>query len=134
MAFKVIIAGSRSFNDYKLLEKKCDIILSSVTDEIWIISGTAHGADKLGEDYAKKRGYRLVQCPAPWNDIDGKPYKEIGTNSKGKLYWIKAGHARNVFMAEQADALIAFNYGTGGTNDMIKIAKAKKLKVREIKL
>ena len=36
--FKVIIAGSRKFQDYDLLERKCDSILSSIEDEIWIIT------------------------------------------------------------------------------------------------
>ena len=42
--FKVIIAGSRTFKDYDLLEQKCDQILSSIQDEIWVISSTAEGA------------------------------------------------------------------------------------------
>jgi predicted Rossmann fold nucleotide-binding protein DprA/Smf involved in DNA uptake len=58
--FKFIIAGSRDFTDYSFLEKKCDFLLQNVTDEIEIISGGADGADRLGEAYAKARGYKLT--------------------------------------------------------------------------
>ena len=45
---KIIIAGARTFEDYNLLKDKCDKLLSNQT-EIEIASGTANGADKLGE-------------------------------------------------------------------------------------
>ena len=132
--FKVIIAGSRSFQDYELLKKKCDQILSSIKDEITIISGTAKGADQLGEKYAQERKYWLMEFPAPWNDIEGKPQKEIGFKN-GTKYWKLAGHYRNSLMADEADALIAFNVGnSSGTLNMIDKAKEKGLKIREIKL
>ena len=131
--FKVIIAGSRKFQDYDLLERKCDSILSSIEAEIIVISGCATGADILGEKYAQKRGYYVLECPAPWDDIEGKPAKEIGINSRGQKYWKKAGHYRNELMAQEADALIAFNLNNSvGTQDMIRRAKAHGLKIREI--
>ena len=134
MTFKVIIAGSRNFNDYNLLETKCNNILSKIKDEIIIISGCCEkGADKLGEKYAQKRGYYVLECPAPWDDIEGNPAKEIGINSRGQKYWKKAGPYRNELMAQEADALIAFNLNNSvGTQDMIRRAKAHGLKIREI--
>lgn len=133
--FKVIIAGSRAFKDYEMLKKKCDNILASMKDcEIWIISGTAQGADQLGERYAFERGYYLMECPAPWDDIKDKPKSEIKIDAMGRPYWIKAGHYRNQQMAEEADALIVFDLGTPGTKDMIRRAYEKNLKVREIKI
>lgn len=131
--FKVIIAGSRSFNNYELLKQKCDSILSKIDAEIWIISGTAQGADRLGEKYAQERGYYLLEVPAEWNKIEGKPYKEIGTTATGKPYWKLAGHDRNERMARNSDALIAFDMGTPGTKDMIKRATNHGLKVRIIR-
>ena len=131
--FKVIIAGSRKFQDYDLLERKCDSILSSIEDEIIVVSGCAIGTDILGEKYAQKRGYYVLECPAPWDDIEGKPAKEIGINSRGQKYWKKAGPYRNELMAQEADALIAFNLNNSvGTQDMIRRAKAHGLKIREI--
>ena len=128
--FKVIIAGSRAFRDYDLLEKKCDQILSSIQDEIWVISG----AYTLGEKYAQKRGYYLLECPAQWDDIEGKPTSEIGTNSRGQKYWKLAGLRRNEQMAQNADALILFNLGTSGSQNMLYNARKLGLKIRDIKI
>jgi predicted Rossmann fold nucleotide-binding protein DprA/Smf involved in DNA uptake len=52
---RVIIAGSRDFNDYELLKKHCDYLLQN-QKEVEIISGGARGADKLGERYASGEG------------------------------------------------------------------------------
>jgi len=112
---KVIIAGGRGFNDYDLLCRKADKILSRQS-EIEIVSGAARGADKLGERYADERGYPIKRFPADW-----------GTFGK------KAGYMRNEDMAEYADALIAFWDGTSkGTKHMIDIARNNDLKVRVI--
>lgn len=135
--FKVIIAGSRSFRDYDLLEQKCDKILNSIQDEIWVISGTAKGTDQLGEKYAQKRGYYLLECPADWNNYLDKPKSQIGQTKSGNKYWKLAGIERNRKMASEAQALIAFNQGKGGssgTNNMIREAQKRDLMIREIKV
>jgi len=112
---KVIIAGSRDFNDYDLLCRKADKILSK-QNEIEIVSGTAKGADKLGERYAEERGYPVKRFPADW-----------GTHGK------RAGYIRNEEMAIYADGLIAFwNEQSKGTKHMIDLAELHKLKVRVI--
>ena len=36
-------------------------------EDIVIISGTASGADRLGERYAKEKGFQLRRFPADWN-------------------------------------------------------------------
>jgi hypothetical protein len=131
--FKVIIAGNRKFNNFELLIEKCDNILKDIEDEIQIVSGKASGADTLGEDYAKLRGYSIKEFPAPWADIEGKPESEIGVRWDGKKYWKKAGIFRNGQMAEYADALIAFHNGSSGTANMIKTADKYNLKKRVIK-
>jgi hypothetical protein len=114
--FKVIIAGGRDFQDYNLLKEKCDSILSSVKDDIMIVSGCATGADSLGEKYAAENDYIVAYFQPNWN-----------------LYGRGAGMVRNREMAEYGDALIAFHDGQSkGTANMIKIAKEKGLKVRVI--
>lgn len=116
--FRVIIAGSRDFSDYNLLREKCDRILSDQKNnhQIVIVSGTARGADRLGEKYAKERGYEVRQYPADW-DAHGK----------------SAGFIRNREMAKNADALIAFWDGQSkGTKLMIDLAKDHGLAVRVI--
>lgn len=117
--YKVIIAGTRMFADYKLLCSSCDKLLSQkgLTHDIIIVSGTARGADKLGERYAKERGYNVELFPADWEN-------------KGRA----AGYIRNADMADNADALIAFWDGTShGTAHMIDIARKKNLPVRVIR-
>ena len=59
--------GTRTFTDYKKLCKVCDHLLQD-QNNIEIVSGSYYrGADKLGEQYAKERGYKLTKFPADWN-------------------------------------------------------------------
>ena len=112
---KVIIAGGRDFNNYDLLCRKADKILSRQT-EIEIVSGIAKGADKLGERYSVERGYKITRFPADWN-----------------FFGKSAGYIRNVEMAEYADTLILFwNGKSKGSGHMLKIATEMKLKIRVI--
>lgn len=112
--FKVIIAGSRTFTDYLLLEKTMDSLLSNIEDEIVVLCGKATGADALGDNYAKKRGYTVEYYPADWNK-----------------YGKSAGYIRNKEMACNADALVAFWDGESrGTYHMITLAHKHGLKVR----
>lgn len=113
---RVIIAGGREFNDYSLLSSVCDHMLQN-QHYIEIISGTARGADKLGERYAKERGYKIIPFEANW-----------------QLYGKAAGYKRNQLMAENANALIAFWDGKSkGTKHMIDIATKKGLKVKVVR-
>ena len=115
--FRLIIAGGRDFNNYHALCKKVDFLLKNVYDDVQIVCGKARGADQLGERYAKEKGYKIRYFPADW-DGDGKG----------------AGFIRNVRMAENADALVAFWDGKSkGTEHMIKTAREKKLHVRVIR-
>lgn len=128
--FKVIIAGGRDFDQYNLLESYCKHVLKN-HDKIEIVSGTAKGADELGEKFAIKNNLGLKSFPADWTNIEGKPASQIGTRKDGTKYWKAAGHARNRQMAEYADALIAFWDGKSkGTKDMINQAESLKLKVK----
>ena len=114
--FRVIIAGGRDFDDYEAMKRSMDILLKNITDDIVIVCGMAKGADRLGERYAKENGYKIRYFPAEW-DMDGK----------------SAGFKRNVKMAENADALVAFWDGKSrGTQHMIKTARDKGLSVRVI--
>jgi len=109
---KLIIAGSRNFNDYKKLCKICGHLLQNQAN-IEIISGAARGADQLGEKYASEKGYSIKQFPANWNK-----------------YGKAAGPKRNLQMANYSDALIAFWDGKSrGTKNMIELANKRKLNV-----
>lgn len=115
-AFRVIVAGGRDFNNYELLVAKMDYLLQRIQKRIVVLCGKARGADALGERYAKEKGYEIIYYPADWN-----------TNGKS------AGYIRNLEMAENADALVAFWDGESrGTKHMIDIARRKRLNVRVI--
>ena len=116
--FKVIIAGSRGFSNYKLLHEQCNKFLREKrkTHNIIIVSGGARGADKLGEKYSQDEGFALEVYPAQWDK-----------------YGKRAGFRRNEQMAEVADALIAFWDGKShGTKHMIDIMNEKNLEGRVI--
>ena len=120
MLYRIIIAGGRSFSDYKLLKDKLDYYLRDKVRqgyEIIIISGTANGADKLGERYAMERGYKIERYPADWNK-----YKKA------------AGYRRNVQMSEVANACVVFWDGISpGSKHMIDIATNKGLPLRIVR-
>lgn len=112
--FRVIIAGGRDFQDYPLLCQTMDFLLSNIQEEIVIVCGKARGADSLGEQYAKDRGYTIHPFPADW-DKHGR----------------SAGFVRNKEMVQNADALVAFWDGQShGTKHMIDLAHRHQLKVR----
>ena len=63
---KLIIAGSRTFNDYKKLCAECDNLLQDQKNIEIVSGGYYRGADKLGEQYAAERGFLLTKFPADW--------------------------------------------------------------------
>ena len=91
--FKLIIAGGRDFRDFNILCDKCERLLAHKrnTHNIVIVSGTARGADQLGERYAVEKGFPILRFPADWLQ-----------------YGKAAGPIRNRQMTDNADALIAF--------------------------
>lgn len=129
---RVIIAGSRLFDDFRYLESKCHTVFHSLSKEnilsghikedisnMEIISGTAKGADKLGEIFAVKHNIKIKRFPADWN-----------------TYGKRAGYIRNEQMAKYAisddnyGVLIAFWDGESrGTKHMINLANKHGLKV-----
>lgn len=115
--FRVIIAGTRDFDNYELLKSYVDKMLINKRQQgerIIIVSGHCRGADLLGERYAHERGYVLDVYKPDWH-----------------TYGRKAGVLRNRQMAERADALIAFWDGSSrGTKNMIDEAIAHNLLVR----
>jgi hypothetical protein len=116
--FKVIIAGSRGFSNYKLLKETCDKYLreKKKTHNVVVISGHARGADSLGEKYASDEDLDLEIYPADW-----------------KKYGKSAGFMRNEQMADIADAVIAFwNGESHGTKHMIDTAEEKGLNVKVV--
>lgn len=110
-AFRLVIAGSRGFEDYSVLSGAVDDFLKQLAPKrpVTIVSGTARGADRLGEQYARQKGYALEEYPANWHYF-------------GKAAAVK----RNAQMAEIADAAIVFWDGqSAGAKNMIECAEAR---------
>lgn len=119
---RVIIAGSRNFTDFYLLNETMTRLLSDVmTDNLEIISGGCRGADKMGELYAKNWNVKYTVFSADWDK-----------------YGKAAGPIRNEQMAKYAaeadrGILIAFPIGESrGTRNIIKLAKQYGLEVNVI--
>jgi len=115
---RVIIAGSRTIDDYALLETTIEE--SGWEDQISVVVyGGAKGVDRLGLGYAMSNDIPVSSFLADW-----------------ERYGKAAGSIRNEQMAKNADALIAIWDGISkGTKNMIDTAKKYHLKVfvKEIK-
>jgi len=110
--YKVIVAGSRDFNDYGLLERELiNFLRGRKPSEVEIVSGGARGADRLGERFAKEKKCRLALFKADWDK-----------------YGKSAGYRRNVEMAEYSNACVVFwDSVSKGSKHMIDIAEKKGL-------
>lgn len=112
---KLIIAGGRDFNNYDLVEKEANEMVSGVQN-VEIISGLARGADLLGCRFAEENGYPLRGFAAEWGKF-------------GRA----AGPIRNKLMAKNATHLLAFWDGKSrGTKHMIEYAKELGLGVKVV--
>lgn len=138
---RIIIAGSRDFNNYNFLEQECLNLFESnptLFKFIEIISGHANGVDRLGETFAKKHNYPVRKFEADWNNINVLPCL-IKYNKSGNPYNALAGFNRNRKMAEYASKtsgmLLAFwNGASPGTKNMLDLAKEYKLKIHLINI
>lgn len=125
---RIIIAGSRFFEDYNLFESTMFKVLFHLNKEypqynilvinkeerlfkinpcsLEIISGMAKGADTLAVRFGNKYNLALKEFPADWNNLNVLPCRVI-TNSYGS-YNALAGHKRNRDMAVYASSDDAF--------------------------
>lgn len=129
---RIIIAGSRDFDDYDLaFETLLDFwnhldkypFIRLFGDQVKIISGRARGADRIGEYLGEKFGLEVIGFPADWDGL-------------GK----RAGYVRNAEMAKYAmtdgsyGVLIAFWDGKSkGTKHMIDLAEKNGLEVHIVR-
>lgn len=112
---KVIIAGTRYkdkdakivFDDYNLVVEAVARSGFNITE---VVSGTAIGADRLGEKWAIANGIPIKEIPADWN-----------------RYGNAAGPMRNKAMAEYADAaIIVWDGKSPGSRNMVENMIRKK--------
>ena len=107
---KVIVAGGRDFKDYYLLKETLDNFQQEYGNITEVVSGTAKGSDKLGEQYANENNIPIKRFVPDWEGL-------------GK----KAGHVRNRKMGnytkEHNGMLVAFwDKQSRGTKGMIDYA------------
>jgi hypothetical protein len=116
--FRLIVAGTRSFDDYAFVKAKLDALLAQVDVPVRIVSGTQEGIDSLGERYAAENHLALTRFEPDWN-LFGNP----------------AGPLRNEAMAWYSDALALFWRGDSkGSRSMLNIAQREGLPLRDIKV
>lgn len=103
---KLIIAGSREFDDYDYLVKvlKNSNLINTVEE---VVCGMARGADLLGQRWAEEHNIPVKEFPADWN-------------SYGK----RAGFIRNEQMAYYGTTSLIFWDGLSrGSKHMIGISR-----------
>ena len=121
MTLYLIVAGSRTWRDYALMNRKLDHLTQNF-DKVVVISGTARGADTLGERWAHEHGHKVKQFPADWN-----------------RHGPQAGNLRNLQMLDYAQSqehcgLVAFWDGQSrGTRHVIKTAQIRGIPTRVIR-
>ena len=126
---KILISGSREYEDYETFEKLLfDILdkekLSSpdwvITPKLTIIHGECRGIDKLAQRFCIKEDHNEEPYPAQWNK-----------------YGDAAGPLRNQQMIDEGkpDLVLAFPCKKStGTYDLIRKAKEAKVKTIVTKL
>lgn len=113
---RLVIAGSRTFEDYDRLKVVVDKLLANTTETITILCGEANGADALGKRYAQEHNYAVESFPADW-----------------KRQGRQAGYKRNVRMINTATHAIFFWDGiSNGTRHAIGIAWKNRIPYRVI--
>jgi len=118
---KIIIAGSREFDNYDFLKSNMDVLfnlfgIDKEKEQIEIICGMCRGADMLGERFAKENNYAIKYFPADW-DKYGKAAGVIRNEEMAK-------YAAEYEDEDDEGILVAFWDGKSrGTKNMIDNAE-----------
>ena len=110
---RILVAGSRSYNDYEEFRDVMNFVCKNYHD-IEIVSGGVRGADNLAERYAREKQYKLTIFKADWN-----------------LYGNAAGYKRNIEMQDyiqQVDERLCICFWDGqskGTQHNFSAAKER---------
>jgi YspA, cpYpsA-related SLOG family len=108
--FRLLITGSRSWDDTRAVEHALAVILARHPEGVLLVHGACpRGADAIAAAYASRTsGYRIEAHPASWH-------------RHGRA----AGHLRNAEMVGLgADGCVAFLRGTSpGTTATVRMAR-----------
>jgi len=103
---RLVICGSRTFEDYGKFEKELNKQIEGLKVDL-ILSGGCRGVDAMAKNYAQLNGYEHKELKANW--------RRFGRG---------AGPMRNTELAKQGTSTIGFWDGESkGTYDMLKKAK-----------
>lgn len=103
---KVIIAGSRTINDFNLVKDQIELFIEIHGEIAEVVCGCAKGVDTHGADWAHFNKIKTTYFPANW-----------------KKHGKAAGHIRNRKMAKYANALILIWDGESrGSKNMLSNA------------
>jgi uncharacterized Rmd1/YagE family protein len=120
--FRILIAGSRDFDDYNILENNCNHLLKNKFPNIEVVSGGARGADTLAITYAENYLLDTRIFEPDW-DLHGK----------------SAGYRRNLEMAEylltgkEYGCIVFWNGESKGSKHMIDICKRMNIPLRIVR-
>jgi hypothetical protein len=116
MTYRILITGSRDFEDYLTVHTAIRAAAAGHRD-VTVIVGRAKGADRLAERAALDLGYAIDPHPAHWRTF-------------GKA----AGARRNQEMVDTgADVCLAFwqhGAANAGTTDCVRRARAARIPIR----
>ncbi len=121
MTTRVIVCGSRSFEDRELLFRTLDGALGRM-DRVEVVSGHSKGADLLAEAWAGERGIPFTVFSPDW-----------------KRYGRVAGPKRNgemlAYARQRRPLVLAFWDGKSrGTKNMIRLAEKAGVEVRIVRM
>jgi len=102
---KILITGGRDFADRESLFAELNRLHATHPITL-LIHGDARGADRLGDEWAKKHEIEVLACPSDWRRHRGG-----------------AGMVRNKQMLEYEPDLLVACTGGRGTQNMIKLAE-----------
>lgn len=105
---RLVVAGSRTVTDYAYVAARLDAVCAKITAPITVLSGTARGADSLGEQWAAAHGHAVERYPADWEHLGSaagivRNQRMIDTATHACFFWDgkspgtkhAIGHARN---------------------------------------
>lgn len=67
--YHLMVAGSRDFSQYSIMEKFLDHIFSFIEIDKEIVEGGARGADTYARRYAENKGMPYHEFPAQWSNL-----------------------------------------------------------------
>ena len=111
--FRLVITGSRSWNDKNVIVKELLVIKKKFGKDVVLVSGhNPKGADALCEEVADAFNWSIETYPPEWRDENGNFVKSAAFKRNSKM------------LADGADACLAFHKNNSeGTAHAVKTAQ-----------